>query len=358
MKRKDLFLRIASFACVLAVFCTSSIQARYNPGWNWRTVKTDDFIIYYPEGHEAFARRVISLAPEVRRDISGYLGVKPAPVPLVLHPGTDLFNGFFSLLPSMVSLFETPCGSLRGFGSSTSDLMDLVFTHEYTHYAHITTRSGLYGAITRVLGDDAGILNALCPGWMLEGVTTNTETIFTDGGRGRSPEFAGMIRSFTEDGALWGLSASGASNPYSPPGGRFYLSGYYIVDYLNRTYGSDAFARVSKRQGGNPFRMSGGALKYVVKKSPQKFYEEFLSDFNARADSVRNAAIATGLPAGRVIASETGDFLCSHFWTNEGAIRAVRTGFNKVTAVVDIDPNTGTVIREQPAGNIDRKSVV
>ncbi len=352
MKRSALFLRIALFACVLALFLASSLHARYNPGWNWRTVRTDNFIIYYPEGHEAFARRVIALAPEVHRDVSGYLGVKPSPVPLVLNPGTDLFNGFFSLLPSMMSLYETPCGTLRGFGSSTSDLMDLVFTHEYTHCAHITTRSGLYKEITRVLGDDAGVLNALAPGWMIEGVTTNTETLFTDGGRGRSPEFAGMIRSFTEDGRLWSLSASGAENPYSPPGGRFYLSGYYIVDYLNRTYGPDAFARVSKRQGGNPFRMSGGALKYVVKKSPGKFYGEFMSDFTARADSVRNAAIATGLPAGKVIASGTGDYFCSHFWTKDGAIRAVRTGYDKVTAVVDIDPRTGRITHEKPAGNM------
>ncbi len=352
MKTPAACIRTASIVLLFVFMCAASADARYNPGWNWRTIRTDHFLIYYPEGHEAFARRVLALAPEVHRDISGYLGVKPAPLPIVLNPGTDIFNGFYTPFPNRVSLFETPVPGLRGFGSSTSDLVDLVFTHEYTHFTHITTRSGVYGAVSRVLGEGTGITNILAPGWMIEGITTNTETLFTDGGRGRSADFAGMIRSFTENGHLWGLSASGTENPYNPPGGRFYLSGYHIVNYLNRTYGSDAFARVSKRQGAHPLGFSGGALRSVVKKSPEKFYREFLSDFNTRADSVRNAALATGLPAGNVIASESGDSFSSHFWTKEGTIRAVRSGYDKVTAVVDIDPRAGDIIREIPTGNL------
>ena len=279
-----------SFLLVFLFFFVFPAHARYNPHWKWRTVRTDHFIIYYPEGHEAFARRVLALCSEVHSDISGYLGVKPDPLPIVLNPGTDIFNGFYTPFPNRISLFETPVSILRGFGSSTSDLMDLVFTHEYTHYAHITTRSGIYGALSRVFGEGTGILNVFSPGWMLEGVTTNTETLFTDGGRGRSPEFAGQIRSFTEGGKLWGLSAAGAENPYGPPYGRFYLAGYHMVEYLNRMYGPDAFARVSRRQGGHPFRFSGSALRHVTGKPPKTFYREFLADFTARADSVRAAA--------------------------------------------------------------------
>ena len=341
-----------SFFLVLFVCSALSAHARYNPRWNWRTVRTEHFIVYYPEGHEAFARRVLALCPEVYGDISGYLGVKPDPVPIVLNPGTDVFNGFYTIFPNRISLFETPVSILRGFGSSTSDLMDLVFTHEYTHYAHITTRSGIYGALSRVFGEGTGILNVFSPCWMLEGVTTNTETLFTDGGRGRSPEFAGRIRSFTEGRGLWGLSAAGAVDPYTPPYDRVYLAGYHMVEYLNRMYGPDAFARVSRRQGGHPFRFSGSALRHVTGKPPKTFYREFLADFTARADSFRAAAASSGLPAGTVLLAERYDGFDSHFWTPEGTIRALRTGYGKANALVEIDPRTGGTLREIRTGNM------
>ena len=118
-------------------------SARYDPAFQWYTVRTDHFIIYYPKGHELVAQRVLSLCEKVHKDITGYLGVEPRPCPIVLDPGTDIFNGYLSLFPSRISLYETPLYSLRGIGPG-SDLLDLVFTHEYTHYVHITTSLGWY----------------------------------------------------------------------------------------------------------------------------------------------------------------------------------------------------------------------
>ncbi|MHB9028364.1 MAG: hypothetical protein ACYC9O_06315, partial [Candidatus Latescibacterota bacterium] len=259
-------LLIAIVTAMLLFSLANDSHARYNPRWKWRTVKSGRFTVYYPVGHEAFARRVLDLSPEVYRDITGYLGYKPDHLPVVLNPGTDIFNGYYTPFPNRISLFETPVFTLRGFGSSTSDLVDLVYTHEYTHYVHITTSFGLYRFATRVFGEGIGILNALSPGWYLEGVATNTETMFTDGGRGRSPEFKGEIRSFTDSGKLWSLSAAGTIPYYRPPGGRFYLSGYHMVNYLNRIHGQDAFPRITRYQGSRLFGTPGGAFRHVAKK--------------------------------------------------------------------------------------------
>ena len=148
-------------AAVLYLTFSGSALARYNPNWNWRTVRTNNFTIYYPEGHEEFARRVLSLTRQVHGDVTGYFGVTPRHVPIVLNPGTDIFNGFYSPFPNRISLFETPLYTIRGFGSSTSDLVDLVFTHEYTHYVHLTTSLGWYGALSKVLGEGTAITNIL-----------------------------------------------------------------------------------------------------------------------------------------------------------------------------------------------------
>ena len=328
-------------------------SARYDPAFKWCTVQTNNFIIYYPKGHELLAQRVLSLCEEVHKDVTGYLGVEPRPCPIVLDPGTDIFNGFMGIFPSKLSLYETPLYTVRGFGPG-SDLMDLVFTHEYTHYVHITTRLGWYGELTKVLGDGLAISNALSPGWVLEGITTNTETMFTDGGRGRSALFKGEMMSFTEGQGLWDLNSAAVSSPYSPPGSRIYLAGYHMVDYMNRTYGQDAFARLSQYQAQHPLGGTAEAMNFVTGKSPQQFYLDFLSDYLAYTRNTRDKALSVGLPQGKVVLAEdqTLDGFESHFWTDNRTIIGLRRGYDKKTALVEVDPGTGKTVSEIETGNL------
>jgi WD40 repeat protein len=336
---------------ILSFIISASAFARYNPDWRWRTVRTDNFTIYYPEGHEEFARRVLSLTRQVHSDVAGYFGVAPRHVPIVLNPGTDIFSGFYSPFPNRISLFETPLYTIRGFGSATSDLIDLVFTHEYTHFVHITTSLGWYGALSEILGEGVALTNILAPGWMLEGISTNTETMFSDGGRGRSPEFKAQINSFNVGPGLWSLSAAGTEPPYSPPGGRIYLAGYHMVNYLNRTYGPDAFVRLSSWQARHPLRGAGGALKHVTGKSSSRFYGEFLSDFTARADSIKTVEKNDDLPGGKVILSEPLDTYVTHFWTERGTIMAPRGRYNEKITLVEAD-REGKILGEQAVGSV------
>ncbi len=331
--------------------------ARYNPEWKWRTIRTDNFTVYYPEGHENLAMRVLSLSDEVYDDVTGYLGVKPRRCPIVLNPGTDIFNGFFSVFPNRISLFETPMYSVRGFGPA-SDLMDLVYTHEYAHYVHLTTRLGLYGVMSRFLGDGLAISNVFSPGWIIEGVTTNAETMFTDGGRGRSSLFRGEMMSFTEMGGLWSLSSAGTTPPYAPPINRIYLSGYYIVEYLNRVYGEKAISQLGRFQARHPLMGTGGAIKQITKKSPKAFYKEFIADFETRTGNLKDKVLADGFPSGQVILYEPIDDLKSHFWTDKGTIKVLRRGYDKKTVIVEINPATSEIVEEKETGNLNNISTI
>jgi hypothetical protein len=332
-------------------------SARYDPAYQWHTIRTDHFIIYYPKGHELAAQRVLTLCEKVHKDITGYLGVEPGPCPIVLDPGTDIFNGYMSLFPSRISLVETPLYSLRGVGPG-SDLMDSVFTHEYTHFVHITTSLGWYGTLTDVLGKGLAISNILSPGWVTEGITTNTETLFTDGGRGRSPLFKGEMRSFTEGPGLWNLNSAAVASPYAPPGGRIYLAGYHLVDYLNRTYGQDAFARMSRYQAEHPLGGTTEALEKVVGKSPQQFYQYFLNDYLIQSALIKKEALSAGLPSGQVVFADDQalDSFESHFWTEKGTITALRRGYDRKTALVEVDPVSGKIISETKTGRLTNLS--
>ena len=328
-----------------------SADARYQPGIRWRTIRGPAVTVYYPAGHEAFARRVASYTSEVTGDVNGYFGVIPPSLPIVLHPGTDVFNGYYSPFPNRISLFETPTPSLRGFGNSLSDLIDLVYTHEYAHYVHITLPGRWTGFAAKIFGNGILVTNILAPGWVLEGITTNLETRFTDGGRGRSAWFRGVMGSFRDN--MWSLSAAGSPSPYAPVGGRFYLSGYFMIEYLNRTWGDDSFARFARYQADHPVRAADAALKHVTGLKPEAFYRDFLADFTARDDSVRASTTTDGLPEGTLLWHGDLDGIVSHAWTAEGTISAVRKGYDHPNALLEIDPSSGGVILELPLGRMD-----
>lgn len=348
--RQALIVLIAAVT-VLAVSGVS--HARYHPGWRWRTIRAGGFTIYYPRGHEAFARRIANLAGEVEDDVIGYFGIEPRRCAVVLNPGTDAFNGYYSPFPNRISLFETPPPYVRGFGPTT-DMADLVFTHEYTHFVHMTTRLGWYGNLTRVIGDGAAVLNAVSPLWAIEGVTTNTETAFTDGGRGRSPEFRGIMLSFSEGEGLWGLSAAGVSSRYMPPSGRIYLAGYHMVDYMNRTYGDDAFPRLNRLQARHPIRGTSGALRKITGKSSSDFYRGFLEDYRKLADANRKHALSGGLPQGRTVLADSLENFGPLFWTSRGTIAVLRDGYRRKTALIEVDPSDGRIVSETDTGIMPR----
>lgn len=349
------FLVIAVFLLIFP----GQTSARYDPDWEWHTIENNDFVIYYPKGHELLAQRVLSLGKEVHDDVTGYLGVEPRKCPIVLNPGTDVFNGYMNVFPSKISLYETPLYTMRGFGPG-SDLMDLVFTHEYTHYVHITTRLGWYSGLTAVFGEGLSVSNIVSPGWVVEGITTNTETMFTDGGRGRSSLFKGEMMSFAEGKGLWDLNSAAVSSPYSPPGSRIYLAGYHMIDYLNRTYGKNAFARLSRYQAEHPLGGTREALVYVTGDQPGRFYTGFLRDFEAKSQKMKDDALSAGLPKEKVILGGNRhlDSYAYHFWTSGNTIIALRQGYDTESALVEADPETGDVLAETQTGALANLSAL
>lgn len=327
-------------------------DARYHPGIHWRTASNGLITVYYPSGHEPFARRVLSLSNEVHGDVNGYLFTDTAPLAGVLHPQTDNFNGFYAPFPNRISLYETPYYDLTYFGETLDDLVDQVYTHEYTHYAHITMRRGWFGSLARLLGRDGSLANALSPGWMVEGLPTVLETRFTKGGRGRSTEFLHKTLLFGWAGNHWGLSAAGSNPLYGPPSSRIYNAGYFMVDYISHAYGDSALAAVAAYQSAHPIRGTAGALKAVTGKNPPEFYREFLKEFTTRADSIAAVSTQSSLSQGDTLYADDLSGVVSHFWTSGNTIKALVSGYDRRKALIEFAPGTGEEISSIPVGRI------
>jgi len=57
MTYSKIFFLFLACAVMILLFPIQA-SARYDPGLKWCTVQTDNFIIYYPKGHELLAQRV------------------------------------------------------------------------------------------------------------------------------------------------------------------------------------------------------------------------------------------------------------------------------------------------------------
>ena len=133
---------------------------------------------------------------------------------------------------------------------------------------------GFFFALSRVFGADAaGAHFAFLPGWMIEGPSTNTETIFTDGGRGRNPLFEMYYKAPVEEGKLFSLEQAAYDSAF-PPSGRIYVGGYMLVDFLLTTYGEDTFRRIMEQYLGFPFFGPWAAIQKVTGKSASEVFAD------------------------------------------------------------------------------------
>ena len=164
--------------------------------------------------------------------------------------------------------------------------------------------------------------------------------------------------SFTEENRMWNLSSSGASLPYSPPADRIYLSGYHMVEYLNSVYGKESLPELIKYQAKHPILGTRGAISKIYKKSPDVIYTEYLDYLYNRAEIFRTETLKYNLPKGITVISEPIDNIKSHFWTKNGTIKAIRQGYDKKTAVIEINPENGNILNETKTGNINSISKI
>lgn len=348
---------------LLSLLCASPAYAqfpvvpiaagRYRPDYDWQTVRAGNFLIYYVKGHEAFARRIAQLVPEVATDVDGYLGVEPRLCPLVLSPDDAFFNGNYAPFPSRLTLFETPVSSeltLAYFGTTSSDFADLLFTHEYAHYAHITMQAGPAGFFMRLLGPGFTIPNSFARPWQIEGLATYLETKFTDAGRLRSPLFRAILLAHARDGTMWSYAHAGSPTSRSSPGaGRVYLGGAFFTKYVDDRFGVGTMAKAMQVQASWFFPFTQGGLLHATGLSPNVLYADFVKDLEKAAERDTKAAQALALPEGKAWGKteHEGDELSLPLWTKEGTLLALRHSLDRVDAVVELGRD-GRVRRATP----------
>ena len=281
-------MRIGRVLACLAVWISCLLAApgvaraaSLDPALNWHTTDTEHFVIYWYDGEELAAKKLIDIAEDVHAEVTKAVGWTPkSKTHVVLTDVTDSANGF---------AISTPFNTIRLFvtapqeGSSLDyydDWLRMLFTHEFTHIAHIDKIGGMPRAMRAIFGTIIDP-NQIQPRWIVEGYATYQETQLSTAGRGRST-FADMIvRTTVLDGKFPPIYRAGGEMEKWPSGYVPYIFGVEFLTYLRETYGEDKVTEFTRLTGREYFpfypffpRVNSKAKK-VFGKSFYKLWKEW-----------------------------------------------------------------------------------
>lgn len=243
---------------------------------HYRQIQTEHFRIIFEPTDRAAALEVADCCESVYQEVTSLLDSFPKTIKVLIHGRLDLANGSYYPIPEHLNLYVTsPIDFFNG--AQTESWLKGLLTHELTHYIHISYEKGWIYELSKFFGPSVKTLpGAFLPGWLLEGYTTNTETLFTQGGRGRNPIFEMVYKSHLLEGNLFSLKEAGYSSPLFPRG-RIYISGYIFVRYLLNRYGESILKEIHRQMVQNPF-CPHQAVQRVTGKSTEQLWDEMRTE--------------------------------------------------------------------------------
>lgn len=268
--------------------CPQFAPAHHEPDINWRTISSEHFLIHYAEEHEELGRRMATICEEIYEPVSQSLDYYPGLTHVVLHTRADLPGGYVSYLPWRIELYATePQSNTFGTGD---DWLRVLIIHEFTHITHFRKRKGLSVLAYPLFGDFGALIQETLPRWFTEGIATLNETVYSQGGRGRTPFHWMQMAAPVWAGKPWRLvNTAYHSRKRTPSTYMPYVSGYYLAFYISRDYGQHVWANILDQYSSLPLLGFGNAVRSVTRKSLRDLYDEMLndfSDFTGRRESV------------------------------------------------------------------------
>ncbi len=298
-----------------------------------RESSTKHFVFVYEPRDQPTVTELRSFAEAVYAQVTGFLESYPKKIWVVVNGRVDTANGADFSLPSGIVLYITsPSVPILGF--QEHEYLRMLLTHELTHYVQFNYDRGFYSVLSHILGSgvkpgDASFL----PGWMIEGITTNTETLFTHGGRGRDPYFELQYKALVLDNHFFSLAQAGYGSAF-PPRSRIYLGGYLMVHYLLQHYGEKTYTQIHQQYVKFPFFGPWAAIKKVTGRSAHEIYLDMLYDLRRKYAEYRKIS-----PGRTVSPDSTGNYylpvLTSNGWFE------YRDTLDSGPAIVRFDPTTG-----------------
>lgn len=240
----------------------------------YKTVETQHFKFIFLKSDEYFVKSYISYSEDIFAKVSGFFNYKPNPknkIIVLLKTDSDSQNGMLNPLRSHIEILASPPDK-PSYGKSDEYL---TFLHELIHFFHsdVNTNFWFHKLLSFFGSDLKRVGMATNSGAITEGIATYLETYLSDGGRGREPNFNLAIKSKMLYNDIQNYSKSRQTDVVKFEGGRNYVLGYILFEYIFENFGAKKFLEFDKYYEKFPFIGEQLAIKKIFGLSPDQLYQ-------------------------------------------------------------------------------------
>ncbi|MBN1415490.1 MAG: hypothetical protein JW973_10350 [Bacteroidales bacterium] len=252
-----------------AFFISLPVMAQNEPppGLHLQKISTPAFNIVFPRGLENKAFQVASLMDYVSGKVPDIYNLKTKKINLYLNNQSVIANGYVTLAPRYMQWYLHAPQDVTQTGGT--DWLKLLSVHEYRHVVQFDYLKRNFALLPSTLFGQLGqtfVALWAVPQWYYEGDAISAETILTNTGRGRLPEFemetkailTGHQKRFTYNQAYLR-----SYRRYFP---NHYYLGYFMYTHVARNYGLNTWPDVIEKvthTAFSPFAFSKGLKKYT-----------------------------------------------------------------------------------------------
>lgn len=322
------------------------IQAQVKVGLNsprisWKQIDAHNYQVIYPSDREQDAFRVANILDFILAHDSLTLSHPEVKIPIILQNQTVISNGFVTMAPLRSEYFLNPP---QFQFAGVTPWIDMLTIHEYRHVQQIANaRIGFAGKFLRTIFGQSGwsfYNGAVQPRWFLEGDAVYAETVFSKGGRGRSPDFEREYRAIRLSGLQYDYEkASFRSFKDFVPS--HYNLGYHLTTFARRNYGRDVWDSVLSDTYSKPglYRFSK-AVKKATGFSTKELYNTAMRDLdNWWEEQAREIQVPTDK---LVTEKPTKVFTNYRFpnYLNDNSLIVQKSALNQIRTIYKIQNNT------------------
>lgn len=287
---QKLFLMLVTGSWFLV---TDNLQAQQfggnPPSQKWKQIDTDTVRVIFPAGMDSSANRVASVVHYMAGQQPFSLGKQLKKISIVLQNQTVIANGYVGLGPYRSEFFLTPDPNNLGQGSIP--WTDQLAVHEYRHVQQINNFNNGLSKFMKTISGEQGYdlaINAAIPNWFYEGDAVYAETVLSNQGRGRLPQFTNAYPALWQANKKysWMKLRNGSLKDYVP---NHYYLGYLLVNYGREKYGADFWTKVTK--DASAYKGLFYPFQAAIKRYTGKDYKTFTME---AFDSYKTAFRKTG----------------------------------------------------------------
>ncbi len=313
------------------------------PSLKWKEIESPHYRIVFPESRENDARVVSGLLDKYIAEDSPEWTNQPFKTPIILRTQSAISNGFVTLAPWRSEFFLNP--PQFQFAGITPWL-DLLTIHEFRHIQQISqARYGPGGKLLKTLFGQSGWAfnqGAIQPRWFLEGDAVFAETIYSQGGRGRTASFENQYRAMRLAGMHYNYEKASFWSYVDFVPNHYHL-GYYMTTHARRKYGNQIWKEVLDQSYGKVglYRFSK-ALKKLTGETTVTLYQNAMEEVDSIWDQ-QNKAI--NYLQGESLINQQKRLYTNYRYpsvSSDHSVIAVKSSLNQINTIVEIDGKTGT----------------